>query len=76
MGAGVDEPGAGVVGEVLELLEVGSGGAAAHWSRGYFGKPVDQVVQEMRAERYGEPSGTWVRVAREDGNAVEGQETG
>ena len=43
-----------------------NGGAGAHWSRGYFGRPVADVVTEMREERYGpRPEGQWVRVPRE-----------
>lgn len=42
-----------------------NGGAAAHWSRGYFGRPVDEVVKAMRAEHHGEPAGTWVKVVRD-----------
>ena len=48
-----------------EHLEL-NGGAAAHWSRGYFGKPVADVVTEMREAKYGpRPDGQWVRVPRE-----------
>ncbi len=47
-----------------EHLEL-NGGAAAHWSRGYLGRPIAEVVEAMRDERYGEAIGTWVRVARD-----------
>jgi len=46
-----------------------NGGAGAHWSRGYFGRPVTEVVDEMRRERYGEPEGIWVKVPRTDAPA-------
>ena len=41
-----------------------NGGRGAHWSRGYFAEPITDVVQAMRAERYGERAGTWVKVPR------------
>jgi len=49
-----------------------NGGAAAHWSRGYFGKPVDEVVRAMLIERHGEPEGTWVKVPRDQGATQNG----
>ncbi len=42
-----------------------NGGRGAHWSRGYFGQPVTDVVHAMRVEQFGEPEGQWVKVVRD-----------
>jgi hypothetical protein len=42
-----------------------NGGVGAHWSRGYFGQPITQVVKAMGAERHGQNNDTWVRFARD-----------
>ncbi len=41
-----------------------NGGRGAHWSQGYFGRPIAEVVQAIREERYGESEGEWVKVPR------------
>ena len=43
-----------------------NGGAGAHWSRGYFGRPIAEVVQAICEERYGRSEGNWVKVPRSD----------
>lgn len=38
-----------------------NGGAGAHWSRGYFGVPIAEVIGAMGRGRYGDQEGNWVK---------------
>lgn len=48
-----------------------NGGRSAHWSRNYFGRPIQDVIEEMYAETFEPTGGTWYVVVRSELNRAE-----